>query len=149
MLKQGKGQPSVQSVCSLKILIRLLIRSLPVIGSCTKSVSVCVAHLLGHLDLAVPVWSSNAKEVTYFTHHQAEPSLYSSSSINPSAPRSTNLLNVPADTMCRPPFNQWLFCFLIAGRSWESFSRQSTTGICWLPGPSGPSDQTPRDQTSL
>lgn len=74
---------------------------------------------------------------------------YSSSSINPFTPQRANIFNVTQWHSGAALFSTGLCSFLMTGRSWESFSRPSTTGICWLPDLFGPSDQTLQDQTFL
>lgn len=157
---KGNGQPSVHrdECVPIKNLLAVLISWLSVIESCAKSMHEFSRHCVLESDFPPvlgssvrPSGPSSAGMQKRHTSHTIKLNLRSTPPLplTPLTPNHSDLLNVPSDKMLRCTFNLWPLCFPTAGRSWGSSSRQSTTGICWLPGPSGPSDQTPRGQTSL
>lgn len=144
----------IMNVCLhffLKILHAILIKSLTVIESFTKSMDEFLP--LSDMITCMSVYGARERLPVSTCLSSLVPSRasmgYSSSSINPFTPQRANIFNVTQLHSGAALFSTGLCSFLMTGRSWESFSRPSTTGICWLPDLFGPSDQTLQDQTFL
>lgn len=144
----------IMNVCLhffLKILHAILIKSLTVTESFTKSMDEFLP--LSDMITCMSVYGARERLPVSTCLSSLVPSRasmgYSSSSINPFTPQRANIFNVTQLHSGAALFSTGLCSFLMTGRSWESFSRPSTTGICWLPDLFGPSDQTLQDQTFL